>query len=75
MRVDEEYSSAPKTAAYLALLTERNELRNRCKELTLKTSSVYELAAKAKERRVKLTEYEIANTATKGTLANGQKKN
>lgn len=66
-RLCEDSSTKPSTVAFLALLAEREEYKNRCETLTLENQCIPGLSAEARELREKLTEYEKSDAASKTT--------
>lgn len=58
-------STTPSTAAFLALLTDRDGLRNRCEALMLENKCIFELAVLPRELREKLVDREKIDATAK----------
>lgn len=66
--------SAPSTAAYSALLSERDEFRNRCEALILKYQCTLGLEEEAEQLRAKVADLEKTNASAKDTLVRGKRE-
>lgn len=64
-------STSPTTAAFLALLTEKKNLKDRCDALAFESQCFFGLAAEAKELREKLADCKKFH-ATAKTAQNGR---
>lgn len=58
-------STTPSAAPFLGLLTERDDLKNRCEALTLESQCISWLAAEAKELAEKLADRKKTDATTK----------